>query len=131
MSVTGNSEGSKRPAGSVISCWKVLWAIVSIDAAEIHRPRPVCMGGCVMNSGLAMLRRDVLKTAGAGLATSLLAGTIAGAQTQIPSAASSAGPAIAVFNGKLYAVWKGSGADSGLSYAAVRRLDVVGAGADT
>ena len=70
-----------------------------------------------MNSGLAILRRDVLKTAGAGLATSLLAGTIAGAQTQIPSAASSSGPAIAVFNGKLYAAWKGSGTDFGLSYA--------------
>jgi hypothetical protein len=70
-----------------------------------------------MSSSLAILRRDVLETAGAGLATSLLVGTIAGSQTQIPSAANSSGPAIAVFNGKLYAAWKGSGTDSGLSYA--------------
>jgi hypothetical protein len=38
-------------------------------------------------------------------------------QTQIPSVGSSMGAAIAEFNGKLYAVWKGEGSDESLWYA--------------
>jgi hypothetical protein len=70
-----------------------------------------------MNSAVAMLRRDVLAAAGASLATSLLEGTTAQAQTQAPDVVSSFGPAISEFNGKLYAVWRNAGADAGLWYA--------------
>ena len=54
--------------------------------------------------------------AGASLATSLLDGAIAEAQTQVPDVVNNIGPAIAEFNGKLYAAWKDE-ADSALWYA--------------
>jgi hypothetical protein len=69
-----------------------------------------------MNSGIAMLRRDVLMAAGASLATSLLEGATAEAQTQAPDVVRSIGPAISEFNGKLYAVWKDA-TDAGLWYS--------------
>jgi hypothetical protein len=69
-----------------------------------------------MNSCIAMPRRDVLMAAGATLATSLLAGATAEAQTQAADAVSSIGPAISEFSGKLYAVWKDA-SDGGLWYA--------------
>jgi hypothetical protein len=68
-----------------------------------------------MISGNAVLRRRVLMAAGASLATGLLEAT-ARAQTQAPAVVSNIGPAIAEFNGKLYAVWKDE-TDSGLWYA--------------
>jgi hypothetical protein len=72
-----------------------------------------------MNSVIALLRRDVLMAAGTSLATSLLEGATAQAQTQTqtPDVVSSAGPAISEFKGKLYAVWRDPGTDSGLWYA--------------
>jgi hypothetical protein len=69
-----------------------------------------------MNSGIAMLRRNVLMAAGASLATSLLEGATAEAQTSAPDVVSSISPAIAELNGKLYAVWKDA-TDAGLWYA--------------
>ncbi len=70
-----------------------------------------------MNSSNAILRRNVLMTAGASLAAGLLQGATAEAQTQVPDAASGFGPATAAFNGKLYTVWRDAGTDSGLWYA--------------
>jgi hypothetical protein len=69
-----------------------------------------------MNSAIAVLRRDVLMAAGASLATGLLEGATAEAQTPAPDVASGISPAISEFNGKLYAVWKDA-ADAGLWYA--------------
>ncbi len=70
-----------------------------------------------MNSGIAMLRRNVLVAAGAGLATSLLEAATAQGQTPATDAAGGIGPAISQFKGKLYAVWKGAGTNTGLWYA--------------
>jgi hypothetical protein len=70
----------------------------------------------VMNSGISTLRRNVLIAASASLATSLLEGAVAEAQTQAPDVGSSIGPAISEFNGKLYAMWKDA-TDAGLWYA--------------
>ncbi len=70
-----------------------------------------------MNLDVAMLRREVLKSTGAGLATSLLAATSAAAQTLPPPPVAGVGPAISQFNGTLYAAWKGLGSDDRLWYA--------------
>src|ERR1017187_10354271 len=69
------------------------------------------------NDGVAMLRRDILKAAGAGLAIGLFEGAAAQAQTLAFDPANSVGPATSWFNGKLYALWKDSGNDGELSYA--------------
>jgi hypothetical protein len=87
--------------------------IVWNDAAK--RARPDYLED-VMISRIAVLRRRVLMAAGASLATSLLDGAIAEAQTQVPDVVNNIGPAIAEFNGKLYAAWKDE-ADSALWYA--------------
>ena len=63
------------------------------------------------------MRRDVLKVVGAGLAASLIAEATAAAQAQVPNAANGNNPAISELDGKLYAVWRGSGSDQGLWYA--------------
>jgi hypothetical protein len=65
----------------------------------------------VMNSSIAMLRRDVFMAGGASLAISLLAVATAKAQTQASDIVSSVSPAISEFKGKLYAVWKDAGSD--------------------
>ena len=79
-----------------------------------------------MNSGMAMLRRNVLMAAGASLATSLLEGAAAEAQTQAPAVVSSIGPAISEFNGKLYAAWRNAGPIPDL-VRVIRRREVAAA----
>ena len=72
----------------------------------------------MMSLNAKMLRRDALRTAGIGL----LAGALTGASTQAQERPSEQtlgfGPATTSFRGKLYAVWKGSGSDVGLSWYA-------------
>jgi hypothetical protein len=69
-----------------------------------------------MSSDIKMVRRDALKVVGAGLVANLVLGATAQAQTASP--ATGIGPATTSFQGRLYAVWKASGADNGLWYAA-------------
>jgi hypothetical protein len=69
-----------------------------------------------MSSEITMVRRNALKVFGTGLVTTLLLGTTA--QTYAASPAVGIAPATTSFQGRLYAVWKASGADNGLWYAA-------------
>jgi len=68
-----------------------------------------------MNPGNAILRRNLLVGAGAGVAAGVLSGTAAQAQTL--DVVSNIGPAISELKGKLYAVWKDAGNDAGLWYS--------------
>ena len=69
-----------------------------------------------MNANVMTPRRELLIAAGASFSAGLLAPATAAAQT--PDAGTGNAPAIAAFNGKLYAVWKDAGTDAAIWYAA-------------
>jgi hypothetical protein len=71
-----------------------------------------------MRSDMATPRRHLLIAAGVGMAAGVLDSTAALPQTPVPEPSAESGPATAVFNGRLYALWREVGGEAGLWYAA-------------